>query len=110
MISLIPGKIVFKCINILIQGVCTGRILRTDIDRRIVRPAVIATVNLHVRSLISHLTLIPDCRNACTELVIQDIAQMRVPLGHKRVRLIFHPVTASVKKVGRARRAENIIV
>ena len=102
MITLIPGKIVLKCVNILIQGVCTGRILRTDVDRRIVCSAVIATVNLYVRPLISHLAFIPDCRNTCTKLVIQDIAPMGVPLGHKRIRLIFHPVTTPVKEVGRA--------
>ena len=34
---------------------------------------------------------------------------MRV-LRHKRIRFIFHPVTTPVKEVGRAWRAENVIV
>ena len=100
MVAEIPGEVVLEAVYILIQSVGAGREFRTDVGCNL-RFTVTAyhIADLHARACIFRIAEVANERARCTELVVEVIAQAGVQLGHYRIHLVVHAVTAVAEVV-----------
>ena len=100
MVAKIPREVILKAIHILIQLVGTGRKLRTDIGCNLSFTVTACDIaDLHARTCIFRIAEVADKRTRCTQLVVEVISQTGVQLGHYRIHLVVHAITAVAEVV-----------
>ena len=108
-IAQIPGEVVLKGVDVLIQGVGAGGILRADVD--VVARGAVRTVDIadgDGGAVVSHLAEIADEGGRSAQLVIDVVRELRVQLSHHRVSLVIHAVAGIDEEV--LRRAGAVAV
>ena len=77
MITQIPWKVIFECVDVLIQVISSRRIFRTDVGSDVCSVRCRNIADLHSWSLVCYITVVTNEAGRSTELVVQILSQMR---------------------------------